>query len=67
VAWTQTQLDALEAAIARGVRTVTYGDKSVTYSSLIEMMALRSTIVAELAAAGGADTSRTVRVRYSRD
>lgn len=40
-AWTQTQLDALEEAIALGATTVKYADKEVTYRSMKDMLALR--------------------------
>jgi len=39
--WTQTQLDALEDAISKGVRTVKYEDKEVEYRSLEDMLKLR--------------------------
>lgn len=42
MAWTQTQLDALETAIAEGVLTVRYQDKQVTYRSLDEMIRVRN-------------------------
>ena len=42
MAFTQAQLDALEAAIAGGELTVEYQDKRVTYRSLREMMEIRT-------------------------
>ncbi len=39
--WTQGQLDALNAAIAEGVLTVKYRDRTVTYRSLEEMLRLQ--------------------------
>lgn len=44
MAYTQAQLDALEAAIAEGALTVKYQDKQVTYRSLDEMMRIRNLI-----------------------
>jgi hypothetical protein len=41
MAYTQTQLDALEEALAKGVIEVSYGDRSVKYRSLREMRSLR--------------------------
>ncbi len=35
--WTQADIDALKLAIKRGVLTVTFADRSVTYHSLKEM------------------------------
>lgn len=49
MAWTQTELDALNAAIASGVTTVSHNGKTVTYRSLAEMMALRNRMQAEIA------------------
>lgn len=36
--YTQEQLTALKAAVARGVRTVSYDGQSVTYASTAEML-----------------------------
>lgn len=49
MAWTQTQLDALEEAIASGARTVSHNGKTVTYGSLTEMLRLRDRMQSELA------------------
>lgn len=35
--WTQAQIDALQSSIARGVLSVTFADRTVTYQSLKEM------------------------------
>jgi hypothetical protein len=48
MAWTQAQLDALDEAIANGVLTVKYQDRTVTYRSLDEMLKLRETMRQEL-------------------
>jgi hypothetical protein len=48
MAYTQQQLEALDAAIAEGALTVKYTDKSVTYRSLDEMIRIRDLIRAEL-------------------
>jgi len=48
MAFTTEQLEKLEAAIARGVRTVSYNGESVTYNSLSEMQNLRAQMRAEL-------------------
>lgn len=49
MAWTQAQLDALKAAYAEGTRSVSFGDRSVTYQSQAEMAAAITTIAADLA------------------
>lgn len=38
--WTQADIDALKISIKRGVLTVTFADRSVTYHSLKEMREL---------------------------
>jgi hypothetical protein len=42
VAWTQQQLDAIEAAIASGELTVRFGDRTVTYRSMDELLQARA-------------------------
>jgi len=49
MAWTQTQLDALEAAIAEGALSVQYADRRITYHSLAEMLRLRDQMRTDLA------------------
>ncbi|MFN3298474.1 phage head-tail joining protein [Caldimonas sp.] len=39
MAYTQAHLDALEAALAKGERRVTFGDKTVEYRSIEELQA----------------------------
>jgi hypothetical protein len=48
MAWTQTDLDRLDAAIAKGVKSVTYQSGSVTYQSLAEMLQIRDMMRDEL-------------------
>lgn len=64
MAWTQTQLDALDEAIASGTREVWYGQKKVEYRSLDEMMTLRRTMADEIARAGQPKRRRRV-ARYN--
>jgi len=66
MAWTQSQLDALDVAISKGTRTVSYGDKTVTYHTLDEMLKLRAQMMAEIAAAAGM-VGRFSRVSFNRD
>jgi hypothetical protein len=44
MAFTQAQLDAIEAGIASGVTTVSYEGKSTSFRSLDEMLRVRSII-----------------------
>ncbi len=57
--WTEAQRDALAAAIARGVRSVSYADRTVTYESLAEMRSLLAEMDRQL---GSAQTFRFARV-----
>ena len=48
MAFTQTQLDALEGAIAAGVTEYRIGDKTVKYGSVTEMLKVREIMRADL-------------------
>ncbi len=48
MAWTTTELEILEKAIASGATKVKYADKEVEYRSLSEMYNLREQIKDEL-------------------
>lgn len=55
MAWTQSDIDALKAAMGTGVRDVTYSDGSrQVYRDLGEMRQVLSMMQAEVGAAGGA-------------
>lgn len=55
MAWTQSDIDALKAAIAagRGARTISFGDQSITFNSIDDMLKLLSVMQADVAAASG--------------
>lgn len=53
MAWTQSDLDALDTAIKQGVRTVQFADRSVTYHSLDEMLKLRRLMQGEVSGSAG--------------
>ncbi len=58
--WQQADMDALDAAIARGVKAVTYADgRKVEYHSLDEMRRLRIDMKAEISAAAAQVSPRT--------
>jgi len=46
--FTQAQVDALTAAIAQGVTTVTHNGKTVRYMNLQQMLKLRDRMITEL-------------------
>lgn len=58
MAWTQAQLDAIESAIASGELTVRFGDRTVTYRSMEELLQARGVIKEALAAESGTTTDR---------
>lgn len=59
MAFTQTQLDALNAAIASGTLRVTYDGNTVEYRSMAELVRARTLVMNGLnTQAGGAPTGR---------
>lgn len=44
MAWTQSDLDAIDAALAKGVKRVQYDNQMVEYHSLDELLKLRDLI-----------------------
>ncbi|MDP9533974.1 hypothetical protein BS643_12710 [Pseudomonas protegens] len=63
MSFTQKHLDAIEAAIARGEKTVRYGDRTVEYRTVDELLRAREEIRGSLAAAAG-PRSRVVRLYH---
>lgn len=53
MALTQTDLDAIDAAIASGVLTVRTADRTVTYHSISELKAARAHVASIIAEAEG--------------
>lgn len=49
MAWTNSDLEALEKAIASGTTRVKYSDREVNYRSLDEMLKIRDLIAKEVA------------------
>jgi len=50
MAYTQSDLDASERAIARGESTVQFGDRMVVYRSMTDLLRAKNEIVAALSA-----------------
>jgi hypothetical protein len=50
----QAHIDAIDAAIASGVRSVQFSDRSTTYRSVDEMLTARAHLVGLLGRANGA-------------
>jgi hypothetical protein len=53
MAYTQADLDALDAAIASSQLEVQYGDRRVKFRSTAELLQARQHVAAQLAATGG--------------
>ena len=63
MAWSQSDLDALSAAITSGLLRVRFADgRETTYQNVADMLALRKTMKAEIAAAASQVTGRLVTV-----
>lgn len=58
MAWTQADLDNLDAAIATGARIVRYQDREVTYQSTQSMLNVRAMIAQALAGRDGVQMYR---------
>lgn len=64
MAFTTTQLDALDAAIVSGTLRVTYDGKTVEYRSMSEMMRARALVAAGLAKQAGTTPDRRRYTTY---
>lgn len=63
MAFSESQLTALESAIAQGALSVQYADRRITYHSLAEMIRLRDTMRSELGIATPvANRSRVINI-----
>jgi len=66
MAYTSTDVERLERAIASGHLSVRYADRTVTYQGSEEMKQRRLEMIAEIAAAAaGTSRKRTFRVTQS--
>ena len=65
MAWTQTDIDKLKAAMAAGVLTVRTGEHSVSYQSLADMAKQLERMQSEVDAASGKTISRRSVASYS--
>ena len=62
IPYTTTQLDALRRALVTGERRVSFGDKTVEYRSVEELLAAMRAVEAEVARAAGTRPARQVRI-----
>ncbi len=66
MAYTQDQVDRLQAAIAEGAVRVRYADREVTYRDLEEMRQTLGMMKADLAGAAGRPRRRRILFRTSK-
>ena len=66
MAYTQTDLDAIDSAIASGELEVSEGDKRVKYRSMNELQKARGFIAGQLAAIAGKRPTKQYRVNVSK-
>lgn len=64
MAWTQADVDAIEAAIASGTLSISNGDKTITYRSVTEMLKARDSMKAALN--GSASRTMTTLAQFSK-
>lgn len=62
MAYTNADREALERALARGERRVTFGDKTVEYRSVDELRAALREIDTALARQAGQSRTRQIRI-----
>lgn len=60
MAFSESQLSALETAISQGALEVQYNDRRIRYYSLSDMIRLRDSMRAEM----GLETPKTARARF---
>ena len=66
MSWSQSELDALKSAYARGVRRVTYEGKTVEYDDEAALKKRIATIEAEMKSASGKKRPRGAYAGYAR-
>ncbi len=66
MSYSTEQLEALRRALVTGERRVSFGDKTVEYRSVEELLAAMRTVEAELARAAGSRPTRQVRITTSK-
>ena len=64
MAFTNADLNAIDAAIASGELTVSSGGRTVTYRSMSDLLKARQTIAAELAAAASGRSGGPFRYTF---
>ena len=62
MAYSQADLDKIDRAIARGVKSVEIAGKRIAYNSLDELKAARDHVARQLEDAAGAVRTRQIRI-----
>jgi len=65
MAFTQTDLDAVNAAISSGELTVKHNGREVTYRSMDDLLKARTTIANEIASATSGSRGGTYRYTFT--
>jgi hypothetical protein len=67
MAWTQADVDALKAAIAagKGARTITFGDQTINFHSIDDMLKLLSVMQADASQAAAEAAGISSRTRFA--
>jgi len=66
MSWTQTDLEAIERAIAKGELRVQYSDRSVEYRSIDELLKAREALAAAISAAASNPGVRSTLASFSK-
>ena len=64
MAWTQTDLDAIKAAIAKGTLEVTHNGRTIRYRSMQDLIAAKREIESELNSSTTRLTPRYQQARF---
>ncbi len=64
--WTQEQLDAIAAVIAKGIKTVEYDGRTITYQNVDQLLAVLHDMDIAVAATADAVAGATVFATFSR-
>lgn len=66
MAWTQSDVDSIDAALKSNVLRVQFADRSITYRSIDELLKVRNLAVAEVGSTTGTTVLRQLRVYTSK-
>jgi hypothetical protein len=67
MSWTTADLTAIERAIASGELSVNFGDRSVTYRSIDDLVRARNIIKEAITSLGSTATVRSTYASFTKD